>query len=200
MKIIAQGAEAIISTDGSTVVKERPSKGYRNAQLDSQLRRFRTRREAKVLQKLEDLGVAAPRLLSVDDKQMRIEMSHLSGTPLRDVLEEDPRGHSLRLGEIVGALHTADLVHGDLTTSNALVVEGALHLIDFGLSHFSEKIEDKAVELHLVRQALESRHPDVSSVAFDSFLEGYAQGYAGAQDVVDRLLGRVEKRGRNKGK
>ncbi|MBT4805755.1 serine/threonine protein kinase, partial [Candidatus Woesearchaeota archaeon] len=60
---IAQGAEALIYKDNNKVIKERFSKKYRLPQIDESLRQFRTRREAKVLRKLEEMQFPAPALL-----------------------------------------------------------------------------------------------------------------------------------------
>ena len=53
---IGRGAEAIITKDGDTVIKDRIPKKYRLPQIDEKLRKSRTRREAKVLTKLQDIN------------------------------------------------------------------------------------------------------------------------------------------------
>ncbi len=64
------------------------------------------------------------------------------------------------IGNLIGKMHNQNIIHGDLTTSNMIVNsnEKKIYFIDFGLSFFSEKIEDKAVDLHLLKRALESKH------------------------------------------
>ncbi|MBW2965355.1 Kae1-associated serine/threonine protein kinase, partial [Candidatus Woesearchaeota archaeon] len=64
---IAQGAEAVIYTDDSVVEKDRFEKKYRHPELDTRLRKTRTRREAKILSKLAEAGVHAPDLIEMDD-------------------------------------------------------------------------------------------------------------------------------------
>ncbi|MBW3023134.1 Kae1-associated serine/threonine protein kinase, partial [Candidatus Woesearchaeota archaeon] len=71
-----------------------------------------------------------------------------------------------------------------------------IHFIDFGLGFFSEKAEDKAVDLHLIRQALESKHHKIWKQCFGHVLEGYKE-YDKHKEVFDRLK-IVESRGRNK--
>jgi Kae1-associated kinase Bud32 len=70
------------------------------------------------------------------------------------------------VGKTIGKVHAADIVHGDLTTSNLMVspsVDGGLtprvHLIDFGLGMTRPAIEDKAVDLYVLERALISTHP-----------------------------------------
>ena len=39
-----------------------------------------------------------------------------------------------------------------------IIKENKIYFIDFGLSFFSSRIEDRAVDLHLVKEALQSTH------------------------------------------
>ncbi|MEK6937436.1 MAG: KEOPS complex kinase/ATPase Bud32 [Nanoarchaeota archaeon] len=199
MHKIAQGAEAVIYRNAETIIKERLSKGYRIPQIDHALRQFRTRREAKVLQRLGEMSFPAPRLLDISDKEMKITMDFVSGSKLRDVLEEGDHYQQFarEMGQKIGELHSHDIIHGDLTTSNLMVRKGELIFIDFGLSFFSEKVEDKAVDLFLLNRALESKHYHIYPDVFEKALEGYCENNPGARAVLDRF-NQVERRGRNK--
>lgn len=197
MKTIAQGAEAVIKSDGNTIIKDRIPKSYRLAYIDERLRKFRTRREAKVMEKLSALDFPGPKLLDACDKTMNIKMEHIQGPKVRDVLEENHEKLSFEIGKKLAVLHQNDIIHGDLTTSN-MILENEIKFIDFGLSFFSTKIEDKAVDLHLLRQALESRHHTVWEDAFQNVLKGYSS-YKHSTEVLKRLE-QVEARGRNKHK
>jgi len=201
--IIAQGAEAKITKDNNTIIKERFSKKYRLPHLDESLRKFRTRREAKVLGKLEDMKFPAPHMQSFSDKRMSITMDFVPGEKLKDVLAkgDDYQNFAKEIGEKVGRLHSADIIHGDLTTSNMIVHKetGELNIIDFGLSSFSEKVEDKAVDLFLLERALESTHYQFYPDIFDKVLEEYKEAYPGSTPVLERFIA-VRKRGRNKNK
>ncbi len=203
MHKIAQGAEAILYKDRGTIIKERLSKEYRLPQLDESLRKFRTRREAKVLQRLEELQFPAPHLQEFSDKRMSIVMDFLPGEKLRDVLAagDDFQHLAQEMGRKVGLLHQYGLIHGDLTTSNMIKHEetGELFLIDFGLSSFSDKAEDKAVDLHLLDRALESKHYQLYPEIFENVLDGYKEAYPDAEKVLERFE-KVRRRGRNKNK
>jgi len=96
-------------------------------------------------------------------------------------------------------LHNEGIIHGDLTTSNMMVSEGEVFLIDFGLSFFSDKVEDKAVDLHLLRQAIESKHHTVYETAFAEVLKSYEENCENSKEVLKRFE-IVESRGRNKAK
>lgn len=198
---IAQGAEAIVYKDNRTIIKERFSKEYRLPQIDLALRQFRTRREAKVLQKLEELNFPAPHLQEFCDQRMTITMDFVPGEKLRDVLlnGDNFQQLALEIGEKVGKLHHNDLIHGDLTTSNIIQHQdtGKLHLVDFGLSFFSNKDEDKAVDLFLLDRALESTHYQHYPEIFEKVLEGYKQTNPEYASILERFK-KVRSRGRNK--
>ena len=197
MKRIGDGAEAIIYLD-KDVIKERIKKSYRHETIDLKLRKFRTRRESKVLKKLEGIKFPAPRLIDVDDKEMKIIMEHIDAPRLRDAINANNQKKLCKeTGKLVAELHNNEIIHGDLTTSNILFKD-KLSFIDFGLSFFSRRVEDKAVDIHLFRQALESKHHEIWRKAFKNFLSGYKK----ADDYKEIMLRfeKVEGRGRYKGK
>jgi len=193
---LSQGAEAVLEREGDVVSKIRLAKTYRHPIIDHKLRQFRTRREAKVLSKLP---VPGPKLISVDDKEMIIEMSFVAGEKVRDILSPalvTPLAKAI--GKIVARLHNAEIVHGDLTTSNMLYHK-KLYLVDFGLSFFSCKEEDKAVDLHVLKEALESTHAALWEKAWEGILASYAKECTTSAAVFERLE-KVEQRGRHKHK
>ena len=206
---IAQGAEAIIYADDDAIVKDRFSKSYRHPELDNKLRRARTRREAKILTKLSEAQIPAPQLLSMDDNSMKVTMERVPGDMVKTVIDQlEEKADAFRylevckeVGSRVGALHNNGIVHQDLTTSNMILhsEREEVFWIDFGLSFFSNKVEDYAVDLHLLRHALESRHHRIWEDCFDSVIEGYKGVNLNAEATISRLE-TVEKRGRNKGK
>ncbi len=202
MNKIAQGAEAILFQNGADVIKERFSKKYRNSQLDESLRSFRTRREAKILQKLETIHFPAPHLKEFSDKRMSLVMDFVPGAKLKDALNETCyQRFAEEVGQKIGQLHNANIIHGDLTPSNMLVHQKSdeVVFIDFGLSFFSQKEEDKAVDLFLLDRALASTHYDFYPSIFDHVIKGYKVGNENAQNILERLE-IVKKRGRNKKK
>ncbi len=193
---LAQGAEAVIFLDKAEgiIIKKRIKKDYRISEIDDNLRKTRTRREAKVIEKMP---VARPGLIAVDDKEMTIKMDYIKGPKLRDILSKNNfRKIAAELGKKIGLMHGKGIIHGDLTTSNMIfsAERNEIVFIDFGLSFFSHKTEDKAVDLHLLRQALESKHYELYSECFKAVLENYPD-----KEVIKRLSA-VESRGRNKTK
>ena len=197
MKPIAQGAEARLFKAGDTVIKDRFAKTYRHSELDNKLRKSRTKKEAKVLIKMKELNIPSSEYISHDEKEMKIEMKFVDGKVLKNIFNQDFEKHSKLIGKNIALMHKNGLIHGDLTTSNMILKDYIIHFIDFGLSFNSDKAEDKAVDLHLLKQALESKHFEVFEKAFEIALDEYSKHYEKASEVIKRL-NIVEKRGRYK--
>jgi Mn2+-dependent serine/threonine protein kinase len=93
-------------------------------------------------------------------------------------------------------LHKIGIVHGDLTTANMLVREKNLFFIDFGLSYFSQKDEDRATDLFLFKNALKSRHPNEFIEAYGLFLSAYKAAAGKEFKGIETHLRDIERRGR----
>lgn len=197
MKLIQQGAEAKIYLNKNEVTKDRTPKTYRHPQLDNQIRTKRTKSEAKILTKAKSFGINVPILIHTEKHILTIE--YIDGDRLSQTLNDYPKTKQLstmqKLGHQVAKLHENNIIHSDLTTSNTILSKSKLFLIDFGLSYISTKTEDKAVDLHLIKQALEAKHFQTHEALFAAFLKGYAWKESPA--IVDRLA-IVERRGRYK--
>ncbi|MFB6209364.1 MAG: KEOPS complex kinase/ATPase Bud32 [Candidatus Nanohaloarchaea archaeon] len=187
-----RGAEAVVEIREEEVVKERRSKNYRHPELDERLKDERTEIELKLIKEAGKYGVNVP---DVQEKDGKIKMEKVEGTPLKKGLEDEVSVME-RMGRNVARLHSADIIHGDLTTSNALHDGGTVSIVDFGLSFRSERLEDRAVDIHLLKQVLESSHPEISEEAWEKFVEGYRE-LEESGDVLEQLK-EVEQRGRYK--
>ena len=95
-------------------------------------------------------------------------------------------------------MHEKDIVHGDLTTLNMIFDENKkrIVLIDFGLSDFSHKFEDKAVDLHLLFTCITNEHSDLIKYK-EELLDLYSKKIESADKIFEKLE-RNEHRGRNK--
>ncbi|GAH70572.1 unnamed protein product, partial [marine sediment metagenome] len=140
------------------------------------------------------------------------------GKKLSDYLDKFPLKKQKKvcklIGESTAKLHNADIIHGDLTTSNMILKDnkiisheqklkggvgrkrGSLYFIDFGLGFISHKFEDKAVDIHLLKQALEAKHFKNWEILFREVLKGYSKSKD--SEIVLERLNKVEKRGRYK--
>ena len=194
-KLIAEGAEAKVFREKSSIFKKRISKGYRHKELDKKIRTRRTRSEAKILSKALEAKINVPKVINTD--KFDIEIEYLKGDKLSETLnnyqEKKQFNVMKKLGIQTAKLHKNDLIHGDLTTSNTLLIKNKVFIIDFGLGFVSKKIEDRAVDLHLIKQALISKHFQNPEALFKNFLNGYNPKEKNR--ILERLVV-VEKRGR----
>jgi len=196
--LIQQGAEAKIFFRDGTIIKDRIKKKYRYETLDQAIRKSNTRKEVKLLKKAAE-HIPVPKVITHSDTEMRIEMKYINGKKLRDVIASVNRKDIFtRVGKKIAKLHNADIIHGDLTTSNILIHD-KIYFIDFGLGFVSSKIEDKAVDLHIIKKALESKHYIHAEECFRYLLEGYSKENKESPSVLRRLA-KVESRGHYKEK
>lgn len=103
-----------------------------------------------------------------------------------------------QMGVTVAKMHSAGIIHGDLTTSNILVKQKEtnnlsskttflLYLIDFGLSHIDTSAEDKGVDLYVLERALTSTFSSIPWF-FEELLTTYKTNYIeGGQEVFIKL-------------
>jgi len=204
--IIQRGAEAILylvggkDGEGKTVlVKDRISKGYRLPELDKNIRRQRTKHEYRLLERARRAGVVVPRVFDVSENKLIMEF--IDGEKVKDVfngVSERERTNVCKLvGESLGKLHSSNIVHGDFTTSNMILLGGKLYIIDLGLGKYSEKVEDQAVDLYLLYEALKAAHFEYLNSTWQKILKSYRQHYTQAGAVLKRLE-KIEKRRRYK--
>ena len=109
------------------------------------------------------------------------------------------------IGKILARMHSSDVIHGDLTTSNMLLRQQSsdskfltlsIILIDFGLSQISGLAEDKGVDLYVLERAFLSTHPDTEE-AFEKVLSTYRKSYKKSDEVLNKL-DEVRQRGRKR--
>lgn len=200
MKTLQQGAEAIIKLD-KNILKNRIKKSYRIPKLDEKIRKSRTKSEAKILEKCQQLNLNTPKLINQD--KFSIEIEYIKGDTLSRTLNTYKEKQQLelmqQLGKQTAELHKNNLIHGDLTTSNTIKQDttNKLFIIDFGLGYHSTKIENKAVDLHLIKQALEAKHYQNHNKLFNQLIKSYQSNYKDASKILEQLK-KVELRGRYK--
>lgn len=199
MKTLFQGAEATIYLDKDKILKSRLPKKYRHPDLDEKLRVRRTKSEIKLLTKASSF-VPVPQLLESSEDNYTIKMSYIKGKKLSLYLEKLKNYQKIckTIGASLAKLHDAGIIHGDLTTSNLILAgkDKKIYFIDFGLGFHSSRTEDKAVDLHLIKEALHAKHPKIAGKAFKEILKGYRS--SANYLAVTKRLERVEKRGRYK--
>jgi Kae1-associated kinase Bud32 len=191
--IVARGAEAVLYLERrgreTILVKERIRKGYRIRELDNRIRLRRTKSEAKLLSGAGRAGVPVPRVL--DSKESEISMDFLDGKTVKESLNGLGKSERVsvcrNIGRVAALLHRNGIMHGDLTTSNMILFRGNLYLIDFGLGKFSQKIEDHAVDMFLLYEALKAAHYKYLNEVWQNILKIYRQDYPNAHGVLKRF-------------
>lgn len=202
-KILYRGAEAEIYVSeymGRPVVeKRRVKKAYRITEIDTQLIASRTKEEAKLMAESRSYGVSVPIIYDVDLFQGIITMQYLMGKRVKDILntldDVQRRRICVKIGESIARLHNHGIIHGDITTSNMILLDDRIYFIDFGLGCKSSEIEAKGVDLHVLMEAFESTHSKYSS-CFESVFEGYTTQFKGQAMDVRRKIEDIVRRGR----
>jgi TP53 regulating kinase-like protein len=219
------------------LLKYRFKKQYRHPSLDVLLTRSRVTGEARALMKCLRSGVNVPGIRMVDASAGVIGIEWIEGKSVRHLLpggaegeldkpqidddaseeEDDPLleyGISQEtlmglIGTEIAKMHIADIIHGDLTTSNMMLripsssthsprsPETGLVLIDFGLAYNSNLVEDKAVDLYVLERAFSSTHPD-SEPLFASVLKAYQRKMGKEWAAIAKRLDDVRLRGRKR--
>ncbi|KAG7202430.1 hypothetical protein KM043_018739 [Ampulex compressa] len=225
-ELMAQGAEARLYKGNylgrATLVKERFEKKYRHSDLDTRLSKDRIKAEARAIVRAKAAGVLTPALYLIDLDRRRIYMEYIeNATVLKDFIdinisEKSNVGHLLDfigcgLGTLIARLHSKNIIHGDLTTSNVLLkpvditrtsVEEAVNhfvLIDFGLARVDSTVEDKAVDIYVLERSLLSAHsevPSIFSLIFDTYKKYYTNK-AQCNEVISKYK-EVQARGRKR--
>ena len=191
VEFIAKGAESnIVKSEylgERAVIKDRIPKGYRIPEIDNKIRKARCKEEAKLLSDAKRAGVKTPVLYDVNLADKSLTMEEICGVMLKEVIDEDL---AFRLGCEISKLHSADIIHGDITTSNILFDDGKLVFIDFGLGRYSQLKEDKAVDLLVLIKSLQSIDYNLAVKYFDLVLKGYDD------DSILKVINDIESRGR----
>jgi Kae1-associated kinase Bud32 len=202
-KIIYRGAEAEIHLSkflGYDIIeKKRIKKSYRIKTIDERLISSRTKEEAKLITEARKHGVSVPIIYDIDMQEGTIKMEYLKGNRIKDILndisEEDRKNLCLKIGESIAKLHNNNIIHGDITTSNMILMDKRINFIDFGLGEKNSDIETKGVDLHVLMEAIESTHSKYGN-CFGYVLEGYKKYLKTGADLVIKQIYKIVKRGR----
>jgi len=190
-ELIAKGAESnIVKSDylgEKAVLKDRIPKGYRISEIDNKIRRARCKLEARLLSDAKRAGVVTPILYDVNLEDKSILMEEIDGVMVKDIIDDDL---AFKIGENISRLHSADIIHGDITTSNIMLRDGQLVFIDFGLGRHSTLDEDKAVDLLVLKKSLQSIDYNLAVKYFDCVLNGYDN------ESIVNTISDIESRGR----
>jgi len=212
-QLFKQGAEAKLYTGTflgqDVVVKERFSKKYRHPALDSQLTKDRHKAEVRALLRCKQIGVCVPTMYLCDNITTTIIMQNMANSItardfINNMLEQNNKAElsklAMLIGETVAKMHSNGLIHGDITTSNILVISDTsinLAMIDFGLSFQEGVAEDKGVDLYVLERAFLSTHPNTEEI-FGEILEAYKKKAGKQAREVFKKFEEIRLRGRKR--
>ncbi len=190
MMMIAEGAEANVYRctfmNMPAIAKRRIRKQYRIESLDTYLRTHRTKIEAKIMMALAG-KINLPRVLAVSSDT--IYMDFIEGKRLSIMTDEKAIGrHVEESGHWLAVMHDNDITHGDFTPANIMANGNSAYVIDFGLSYFTGSIEDKAIDLLLMKRS-------ISKELFSIFIHGYDSAAKDSKPAKKKLA-EIELRGR----
>ncbi len=202
--LLKKGSEAdllLIDWYGKRALsKLRTERLYRNPILDKELRHRRTIREAEMLSKAKEARIRSPYVYFLDTYRNEIIMEYIEGANLKSVFSANL---ALKLGECIAKLHSRNIIHGDITTSNFILENRSqdnyteLAIIDFGLSFFSQRLEDMASDVRMLKEVLNSVHYEIFDQAFSNFSEEYSSfSPSGRGRKVLRKVDEIQSRGR----
>lgn len=201
MKLLKKGAEADVFLSlwnaKKAILKIRKEKTYRNPILDKKIRKQRTIKESEIISQVKSFGITTPLIYFVDVNKCSILMQYIDGKLVRDMDEKTIEKTCFQIGKIVGILHKNGIMHGDLTTSNFILLKNKLVLIDFGLANRTEKSDDHAIDLRLFKEILNSAHANILKESWNNFLKGYSKsiGEKYCKKII-KLVAVIESRGR----
>ena len=202
-EIIYQGAEAKIIKSKywnfDVVKKRRVHKSYRIKNIDENLISYRTKEESKLISYARSCGVSVPTIYDVDLKKGIITMEFLKGERIKDILnnlsEKERERICKKIGKNIARFHNNDIIHGDITTSNIIVLNEFIYFIDFGLGEINSEIEAKGVDLHVLMEAIESTHSKYHN-CFEYILNGYKKTNSKEFNQILTKIEEIVKRGR----
>jgi Kae1-associated kinase Bud32 len=186
--VIGKGAEGVIY-DGEflgkkVIIKKRIEKAFRIKEIDEKIRRIRTLVEARMLHRAKKAGVPCPYVFLIDEDML--VLSFIPGhraNPSQDLAKW--------MAGMLVRLHNFHIIHNDFTPANVIEQDGKRYVIDFGLSFYSEKLEDKAMDLLVLKKAF-PKH--LQSMILDEYRKN-----GGKDEVVGRVR-EIELRGRYQSK
>lgn len=207
-EILAKGAESDIYSsywiDDEAISKVRNRKNYRIKEIDEKIRKSRTKIEAKLLSDVKRVGVRSPILYDIDLNKKAIVMEKINGTLFKDFIgclkEDDKKNLSIAIGKNIGLIHSSSIIHGDITSSNIIITDNdEIVFIDFGLGKYSNLIEDKCVDLIVLKKSLQSIDYKIANKIFDNILDGYISSYDkndNEKDKITKKIAEIQARGR----
>lgn len=199
---IAVGAEAVVTFSEflgrKAVKKTRVPKRYRHPELDGRIRSSRIKNEVRIMRSARSDIVRTPVVYDVDMSDHSITMEFMDGKRVKELLDSDSELSGTvcsKIGEALANMHNRGIAHGDLTTSNIILMDdGTLCVLDFSLGSTNAGLEEMGVDLRLLHRAFSSAHPTVTG-GYEKVMDAYVKNKTDA-DVVIRKTEEIQNRAR----
>ncbi|NHJ86807.1 MAG: Kae1-associated serine/threonine protein kinase [Asgard group archaeon] len=180
--------------------KTRLPKKYRIKELDNYFRTQRTNHEARLLARAKEAGVRVPIIYEIDMGNTTIVMEYINGEILKTLIPKLSKNNQIdicrKIGKNIAYLHLANIVHGDLTTSNILRTNNnKLAFIDFGLGYISNREEDFGIDMYLLERAFQSTHIEIFNDGWKAILNGYKE-ISPIGELIEQKVIEISTRGR----
>ena len=179
----------------AAVLKNRHPRAYRHPDLERRVVRSRMITEISVLKSLHQNGLPVPEVLGTLREGRILILERIQGTPLCEALEHAESVVATNLlndlGRLLRLLHQNDVVHGDLTTHNVVLGPKGLSLIDFGLARRAPELEHLGLDLHVLKESLDARHPGIED-SMRLCIEGYLGACTGHNPNGASVIRRFE--------
>ena len=204
MALLAKGAEAeiyVVDWFGiKAVLKWRKPKSYRDPALDYQIRRRRTINEVRNMYTAHTIGIKVPAVYFFDPEKATIIMEYVAGENLRDLLNRGEHSYLRDVGVLIGRMHRAGLVHGDLAPTNIILSRGNLYFIDFGLGDIRRGWTRRtailmARDVNVLLRTLDL-YGDRAEKLGNLFWDGYREEMGQRANAVEKEVGKIRASGR----
>ena len=193
------------------ILKERIKKNYRHKKLDEKIINFRTKREYKILKKLEEItekqkeknnekNVFFPKAIKIEKN--KITLQYIEGKEYNKIIKKltlkEKNKIIKEIAKKIFLMHKKNIIHSDITPKNILLDKNLkVYFIDFGLSFFSERIEDKVYDLYMTKETFSE---EFYNKLLKEYKKMYKKTFPEKIKLLEERIIRVEKRGKNKQK
>lgn len=184
-----------------SIRKRRVPKGYRIGELDDRLRAGRTRKEARLLSALKDIGLLTPYIYHADFRAGTLVMEYIEGWRLKDFIDRMGEANGTvyhseklietileRIGRDIGIMHGNDITHGDLTTSNMLLYgKDADRLLD--LAEIGAPISPADVPVYYIDLSMGEKGAIIENMGedLDVFFKAFESTHPGLLGHLDHF-------------
>jgi len=160
----------------------------------------RFRGEARTMATINHPGVVDIYDFGSDQQIAFLVMEYVEGANLRDLLAQGAYDLLRDVGRLVGVMHKAGLIHGDLAPTNIIRAGDSLYFIDFGLGEVRKGWSKRtavfmARDINVLFRTLDL-YGDRAEEMKRLFWDGYGEEMGERAAAVERELTKIRAAGR----